>query len=145
MGEERDVLFVDAARMIVHQQLGSTALLQRRLRIGYSRSQRIMNELEHAGVVGEADGKKLRDVIIANEELLCVLLDIEPDEKKSTTDVLNCPDDIREDGWAVAVHNDYFVDGKFHTVWLFTNSSGKYLKGEGKTDREALDKVRSQL
>ena len=45
---------------------------------------------------------------------------------------------LREDGWAVAVHNDYRVNGEPHTFWLFTHPSGHWLKGEGKTDGVAL-------
>lgn len=55
------------------------------------------------------------------------------------------PDDIRKAGWSVAIHNDYFVDEKFHTFWLFTHQNGRFLKGEGSSDKEALDKVRAQL
>jgi hypothetical protein len=52
-------------------------------------------------------------------------------------------DDLRADGWSVAVHNDYTLDGKAHTFWLFTKGP-LALKGEGRTDAEALDKVRTQ-
>lgn len=51
------------------------------------------------------------------------------------------PDDIRADGWAVAVHNDYRLKGENHTFWLFTKGE-RAVKGEGKTDAEALDQVR---
>lgn len=54
------------------------------------------------------------------------------------------PDDIRAQGWTVAVHNDYRLDGKAHTFWLFTKN-GRAVKGEGITDKEALDRVRAQL
>ena len=55
------------------------------------------------------------------------------------------PADIRKAGWSVGIHNDYFIKGKFHTFWLFTNKKGRFLKGEGTSDREALNKVRAQL
>jgi hypothetical protein len=55
------------------------------------------------------------------------------------------PDDIRKKGWVVGIHNDYFLKGKFHTFWLFTNKSGRFLKGEGTSDAQALNKVRAQL
>jgi hypothetical protein len=48
---------------------------------------------------------------------------------------------IRDRGWAVAVHNDYKQNGKPMTFWLFTHPSGKYAKGEGDTDIEALRAV----
>lgn len=52
------------------------------------------------------------------------------------------PDDIRARGWVVAVHNDYQLNGEPHTFWLFTNPDGRWLKGEGRTDEEALEQVR---
>lgn len=55
------------------------------------------------------------------------------------------PDDIRELGWMVAVHNDYRQDGRLHTFWLFTHPDGNYVKGEGLTDAEALRQVRAEI
>lgn len=54
------------------------------------------------------------------------------------------PDDLRELGWHVAVHNDYSQRGTQHTFWLMTKD-GRALKGEGASDREALNKIRAQL
>ena len=54
------------------------------------------------------------------------------------------PDDIRQKGWMVAVHNDYRLNGVFHTFWLFTKGSHS-VKGEGLTDAEALDRVREAI
>lgn len=48
---------------------------------------------------------------------------------------------LRDSGWRVAVHNDYRIDGEDHTFWLFTHSSGLFVKGEGKTDMDALNEV----
>lgn len=62
-----DPLFVDAARIVVHAQQGSTSLLQRRLRIGYSRAARIIDQLEAAGIVGPFDGSKARQVLLDSE------------------------------------------------------------------------------
>ena len=56
----------------------------------------------------------------------------------------NTPDDIRAEGWMVAVHNDYRLDGKFHTFWLFTKDD-RAIKGEGISDAEALNEVRQKL
>lgn len=53
-------------------------------------------------------------------------------------------DDIRALGWAVAVHNDYRLGGVAHTFWLFTKGEIA-IKGEGKTDAEALDHVRAAI
>ena len=54
------------------------------------------------------------------------------------------PDDLRMKGWLVAVHNDYALDGKPMTFWLLTNpTTGRFVRGEGATDREALNAARA--
>ena len=67
---ERDDLFEDAARIIVQTQQGSTSLLQRKLKLGYNRAGRIIDQLEAAGIVGPFEGSKARDVRVANEMAL---------------------------------------------------------------------------
>ncbi len=64
---DRDSLFEDAARLIVQNQVGSTSLLQRRMKLGYNRAGRLMDQLEAAGVVGPSQGSKARDVLIKTE------------------------------------------------------------------------------
>ncbi len=64
-----DDLFEAAKRIVVLHQSGSTSLLQRRLRIGYTRAGRLMDMLEQAGVVGPFTGSKARDVLLRPEEL----------------------------------------------------------------------------
>ena len=64
-----DDLFEDAKRVVVLHQSGSTSLLQRRLRIGYTRAGRLMDMLEEAGIVGPFTGSKARDVLIKPEDL----------------------------------------------------------------------------
>ncbi|HMM10665.1 MAG TPA: DNA translocase FtsK [Bacteroidales bacterium] len=59
---ERDPLFEDAARVIVENQQGSTSLLQRKLKLGYNRAARIIDQLEAAGIVGPFEGSKAREV-----------------------------------------------------------------------------------
>jgi hypothetical protein len=54
-------------------------------------------------------------------------------------------DDLRDAGWSVAVHNDYCLAGEQHTFWLLTHPSGRWLKGEGPTDTEALNQIRTAL
>jgi hypothetical protein len=54
------------------------------------------------------------------------------------------PDDLRTLGWAVAVHNDYRQDGVPYTFWLLTKD-GRAVKGEGRTDAEALDQIRQTI
>ncbi len=64
---ERDPLFEEAARLIVQNQVGSTSLIQRRMKLGYNRAGRLMDQLESAGVVGASQGSKVRDVLIKTE------------------------------------------------------------------------------
>jgi DNA segregation ATPase FtsK/SpoIIIE, S-DNA-T family len=71
---EMDPMFEDAARVIVRHQQGSVSLLQRRLKLGYSRAARIVDQLEEAGIVGPNDGSKARTVIVENEEQLETIL-----------------------------------------------------------------------
>jgi S-DNA-T family DNA segregation ATPase FtsK/SpoIIIE len=72
--EERDELFEEAARLIVRHQQGSVSLLQRRLKVGYSRAARLVDELESAGIVGPFDGSKARTVLVETEEELEMIL-----------------------------------------------------------------------
>ncbi len=69
-----DPMFEDAARVIVRHQQGSVSLLQRRLKLGYSRAARIVDQLELAGIVGPNDGSKARQVLVENEEQLETIL-----------------------------------------------------------------------
>lgn len=68
--EDRDELFEDAARIIVLAQQGSTSLIQRKLKLGYNRAGRIIDQLEAAGIVGQFEGSKARDVRIGSEMAL---------------------------------------------------------------------------
>ncbi len=67
---DKDPLFEDAARIIVSTQSGSTSLLQRRMKLGYNRAGRLMDQLEAAGVVGPNQGSKVRDVLIKTDAQL---------------------------------------------------------------------------
>lgn len=64
---EKDQLFEDAARIIVQSQQGSTSLLQRKMKIGYNRAGRIIDQLEAAGIVGPFEGSKAREVLVKTE------------------------------------------------------------------------------
>lgn len=69
-----DPMFEDAARVVVRHQQGSVSLLQRRLKLGYSRAARIVDQLEQAGIVGPSEGSKAREVIVDSEEQLETIL-----------------------------------------------------------------------
>jgi S-DNA-T family DNA segregation ATPase FtsK/SpoIIIE len=69
-----DPMFEDAARVIVKHQQGSVSLLQRRLKLGYSRAARIVDQLEQAGIVGPSEGSKAREVIVESEQQLETIL-----------------------------------------------------------------------
>ncbi|MBM3328153.1 MAG: DNA translocase FtsK [Calditrichaeota bacterium] len=64
-----DELFKEAARIVVGVDQGSVSILQRRLRVGYARAARLIDELERAGIVGPFDGSKAREVLVTPEEL----------------------------------------------------------------------------
>jgi DNA segregation ATPase FtsK/SpoIIIE, S-DNA-T family len=71
---DRDALFEDAARLIVMHQQGSTSLIQRKLKLGYNRAGRLIDQLEAAGIVGPFEGSKAREVLIVDEVSLEQLL-----------------------------------------------------------------------
>lgn len=70
LGQERDALFNDAVRIIVQSGQASTSHLQRRLRIGYNRAARLMDEIEAAGIVSKSEGENKARRIIATAEIL---------------------------------------------------------------------------
>lgn len=72
--QERDPLFEEAARIIVQSQHGSTSLLQRKLKLGYNRAGRLIDQLEAAGIVGPFEGSKAREVLIKDLDNLEQLL-----------------------------------------------------------------------
>jgi S-DNA-T family DNA segregation ATPase FtsK/SpoIIIE len=65
--EERDSIFEEAARMVVIHQQGSASLLQRKLKLGYNRAGRLVDQLEDAGIIGPFEGSKARQVLIQDE------------------------------------------------------------------------------
>jgi DNA segregation ATPase FtsK/SpoIIIE, S-DNA-T family len=72
---DRDSLFDDAARLIVMSQSGSTSLIQRKMKLGYNRAGRLMDQLEAAGIVGPNQGSKVREVLYKTEHELQQYLD----------------------------------------------------------------------
>ncbi len=75
--DERDAMFREAAEVLVIAQQGSASLLQRKLKLGYNRAGRIIDQLEAAGVVGPFEGSKARQVLIPTIDALHQLLDNE--------------------------------------------------------------------
>jgi len=77
---DRDELFREAAKLVIRHQQGSASLLQRRLRVGYARAGRLIDELEEAGILGPFEGSKAREVLV--EEDFLERLDQKEDEEK---------------------------------------------------------------
>jgi S-DNA-T family DNA segregation ATPase FtsK/SpoIIIE len=65
--DDKDDMFDQAALIVVQHQSGSTSLIQRKLRLGYNRSGRIIDQLEAAGIVGPFEGSKARKVLVRDE------------------------------------------------------------------------------
>lgn len=70
-----DDMFEDASRLIISQQHGSTSMIQRRLKLGYNRAGRIMDQMEQLGIVGPAQGSKPREVLVYDEMELTRFID----------------------------------------------------------------------
>lgn len=67
--DDQDPIFEEAKRIVVESGKASASLLQRRLRLGYARAARVLDELEEAGIIGPADGAKPRDILIKKSQL----------------------------------------------------------------------------
>ncbi len=76
--DERDALFLEAAKVLVIAQQGSASLLQRKLKLGYNRAGRIIDQMEAAGIVGPFEGSKARQVLVPTLEALNQFLENEP-------------------------------------------------------------------
>ena len=70
-----DDMFEDAARLIITQQHGSTSMIQRRLKLGYNRAGRIVDQMEQLGIVGPSQGSKPREVLVYDEQELTRFID----------------------------------------------------------------------
>ena len=69
-GEDKDELFDDAARILVQHQQGSASLLQRKMKIGYNRAGRLIDQMEEAGIIGPFEGSKARQVLVSDLDTL---------------------------------------------------------------------------
>lgn len=81
LASDRDELFEEAARVIVRSQHGSVSMLQRKLSVGYTRAARIVDQLEEAGIVGQFEGSKAREVLVPDVESLETLLSQENEDQ----------------------------------------------------------------
>jgi S-DNA-T family DNA segregation ATPase FtsK/SpoIIIE len=77
---DRDALFDEAARIVVNHQQGSASLLQRKLKLGYNRAGRLVDQLEAAGIIGPFEGSKAREVFVKDILSLEQMLDAKKDE-----------------------------------------------------------------
>jgi hypothetical protein len=97
-------------------------------------------EAEHARLVEELETLRNRIATMTSDEEAYR----ENERARREHDDRSRPDDLRLQGWAVATHNDYRQDGQTHTFWLVAKD-GRCIKGEGRTDMEALDDCRFQI
>jgi S-DNA-T family DNA segregation ATPase FtsK/SpoIIIE len=63
-----DDMFRDAVNVVIENKKASTSLLQRRLRIGYGRAARLIEEMEEQGIIGQADGSRPREVLVSSAD-----------------------------------------------------------------------------
>lgn len=93
-------------------------------------------EMRYAGWAVEESDNPGRNAAYKSVKSALTLLDAD--------EGAGCADDLRALGWSVAVHNDYRLSEQAFTFWLFTKD-GSAIKGEGRTDAEALNQVRAAL
>ena len=67
-GEEKDVMFAEAVKLVQETGKASASLMQRRLKLGYARAARVLDQMEKAGIVGPVNGAKAREILIAHNQ-----------------------------------------------------------------------------
>ncbi len=92
--EDEDILYEDARQVVISAKKASASLLQRRLRVGYARAARLLDILEHRGVIGPAEGAKPREVYDRSEEII-----FPPDTDIATPNIEEKKDNPLDDEW----------------------------------------------
>jgi S-DNA-T family DNA segregation ATPase FtsK/SpoIIIE len=87
-GDADDDMFQDAVRVVIENKKASTSLLQRRLRIGYGRAARLIEEMEEQGIIGQADGSRPREVLVSSLSQVFGSSDADATEAPTGTDAI---------------------------------------------------------
>ena len=159
---DRDSLFEDAARIVVESQVGSTSMIQRKLKIGYNRAGRLMDQLEDAGIVGPSQGSMPRQVKLPDEMALedflgRIEISVNTEGVKNKTDKLNLAFDLLEkfqeqytDAQIEQIKSGEFTlgitEGQFNDTLEYQYAIGKYdVKNKYSHRRETILKTKTKV